>query len=736
LVGFLYVATWPFHNGLNNPNEMVRVYMTKAMVDDGTTAIDSVVRTWGGVDDKATRDGKLYSSKAPLQSLIGVPVYAVHRVVSDNPSKRDITTALRWFASALPGLLIAALLIAWARRRTAELDVAPLGTGLGLALALGTMLYPYALTFTGHILAALTAGGTYLAAVGLSRAPTGERRWVWMGLAIGFAGGAAPFAEYPCALIAAPAIVCALVTTPSGFRAKLFGLLAVGGAAPFGLGLWAHYLQWGSPVKTGYAFLENKSYVEVHADGFFGVTLPKADAFFGSLFSSGTGLFFFSPIMIAGLIAMVAVVFQRRAPKEIDGGATDTTAAADTTAATDDTHGSSPTGETYEVDATEDAVGTDATEDAVGTDATDVGARAPETESRVQRGLGRPLAIAGLFGFVASVLFISGHTGWRGGWTVGPRYIIAVAPVLGIWAVEATRIGWLRPLLAPLGAASILATGFAAALYPHLSDVYTNPLATFLWPSYRAGETTYGIAHSLGLHGGAANAAHVVPLIAALLFAGLVASVGSWARRIGAFVGVVGAFVLLVAFIPEMNADAASAENARLWGFWEPAKPRPRPPGMLFSAYDRWRTAKVEAQLGDRKVPCRWSSDRCDYGGMPWQHYGPEVLAFDGSNERVLFVHPIKDWTVRIRYQIPALGRRLILRYGLTDASVGSDNPEPVKIRLFHGDKLLKRFDTPLTAGLQALELELGTIRAPVVLELDSARDGARVVGFDVEVYE
>lgn len=666
LVAFLYVATWPFHNGLNNPNEMVRVYMTKAMVDDQTMAIDAVMRQWGGVDDKAIREGKLYSSKAPLQSLVGVPVYAAHAAIAGDtpPSKREITTVLRWFAAALPGALVAFALIFWARRRCAELGAAEVGTGLGLVLALGTMLYPYAITFTGHILAAATAGGCYLAVVLLRRAEPGSRRWLLIAAAIGFLGGAAPFAEYPSALVAAPAIVCALVVTGGiANRLRLLGMLALGGAAPFGLGLWAHHQLWGSPVKTGYGFLENTGYVEVHSAGFFGVTLPKADAFFGSLLSPGTGLFFFSPIMAAGLVAMIAGLFDRR-------------------------------------------------------------------EDR----LGRGLALAGVVGFAASIIFISGHTGWRGGWTVGPRYIIALAPLLGIWAVEGVRIRWLRPLLPALGAVSIVATGFAAALYPHLSDVYTNPLASFVWPSYVNGETTYGLAHSLGASGTWANLMHVLPLTAAVLFAGLIASGERWPTRIAALVAVLGAFIALVALIGERDAAAAQRENARLWGFWEPTKPRIRPEGLLFSAYDDWRTARVEAEIDGRKVPCRWASDRCDYGGMPWQHYGPDFLELDGAHHRLLFLHPIKGWTVRVSYPVPAAGRRAVLLYGLTDASVDSDNPTPVRMRLKQGDKDLSRFEAVAERGLKSIELALGTQRAPLTLEVESERDGARVIGFDLQV--
>ncbi|CAN0500843.1 unnamed protein product, partial [Laminaria digitata] len=151
----------------------------------------------------------------------------------------------------------------------------------------------------------------------------------------------------------------------------------------------------------------------------------------------------------------------------------------------------------------------------------------------------------------------------------------------------------MRPWIAAFGALSVVCTGFASALYPHLSDVYTNPLASFLWPSYLHGETTYGIGTLLGLSGHAANAVHVVPLLGAIIFI----AVAGWRqdglpvqrsegpgrlanpppptpanlrRRLGIVGGVFALSLSLIALIPEVDADAARRENRRLWGFWEP----------------------------------------------------------------------------------------------------------------------------------------------------------------------
>jgi hypothetical protein len=679
LIAFLFLATSPYHQGLNNPNELVRVYMTKALVDHDTFAIDDVVRRWGMVDDKAIREGKLYSSKAPLQSLIGAPAYVITgpilRALGLPVDKRHVTHVLRILGSAIFAILFAGIVLRWCRRRAVELGVPPdLGTAAGLVLAFGTMIYPYAITFTGHLLAAACAGGCYLAMIELLRSPAGSPRWRNLALLAGFTAGATPFAEYPASLIALPALFAGFVSTPTWKRKlELVLFLGVGGIAPFALGLFAHDQMWGSPFATGYSFLENKGYVEVHRDGFFGITFPKWNALAGSLFSPGTGLFFFSPIMLAGTASMVA-----RAVKK-------------------------------------------------------------------NGGLPRSLAIAGLAGLVFELYFISGHEGWRGGWTVGPRYIIAVAPMLGIWVVEGLAVPRLRAWIAGLGVLSIVMTGFAAALYPHLSDVYSNPLATFLVPSYVRGEMTYGIGHLLGLTGHAANAIHLLPLLFAMAYvatAGLTGEPGRrpTLRRLLIVAGTCAVACGLVAFIPEADPKKARAENLRLWGFWQPKTPglevvkripkRNRWPAMITRARIMWREIEVTRASGRT---CKRETRQCRYGDQPWHRLGPDHLEFDGRREAIIYLHPIAK--EKITATMPIKGaKRAVFFYGLADASVQSPNPHPVKIDLRQGSRVLAELEAGHDLGLFEHELTL-TSTAPLSIDLEVEEDGARVFGFDVELY-
>lgn len=691
LILFSYVATSPYHQGLNNPNEMVRVYMTKAMVDHRTMAIDGVIQEWGPVDDKAQRDGKLYSSKAPLQSLIGVPVYMamkpVFRWLNIVPTKRAVTTALRIFTCAIPGAIFAGLLLAWSRRRAIELGSGrALGTSAGLAIGLGTMLYPYALTFTGHLAAAITAGGCYWALVSASRHPPGDPRWQRRVMIAGLAAGAAPFAEYPAALVALPAVIGAFFSTP-GYRRR-FDLVfysAAGGAGPFLLGLWAHKQLWGSAFKTGYGFLENQAYAQLSSPGFFGVMTPRAEALAGSLFSTATGLFFFSPVLLIGLAALLTRAFRKSPVSSIEPHA------------------------------------------------------AP---------IARGLAIAGVAGFLLEAAFITTYQGWRGGWTLGPRYIIPVAPLLGLWVIEALARATMRPLVAAFGAVSVITTGFASALYPHLSDIYTNPLKTFVLPSYLRGQSSYGIAHALGLSGTSANLVHLVPLSIAVVSIAFAGAKGQLGRRAFAVLFALASMLAVIAATPEHDPPAVERENQRLWGFWEPASGPPpgqtpppapmppRPPGLIYDALDNWQTVQVVAVLPDGSTrTCTPEGSQCRYGDAGWQHFGPDTFDMNGAKQPVLFMHPVKDQAVRATFPLPRGARYAVLRYGLTDASVDSANPNPVKMRIKSGTKILTEAEAGNVRGLQTIGFAVTSTGAPPSLEIEVAEDGARVFGFDLELY-
>ena len=99
----LFVGVWlyvfPYFASLSNPNENVRLYMTAALVDEGSYEISSIRQRWGWVNDAACvqdvvgvlspctgvmpqgGERRYYSVKAPLASFLAIPGYVVAKWV-------------------------------------------------------------------------------------------------------------------------------------------------------------------------------------------------------------------------------------------------------------------------------------------------------------------------------------------------------------------------------------------------------------------------------------------------------------------------------------------------------------------------------------------------------------------------------------------------------------------------------------------------------------------------------
>src|SRR5689334_6849691 len=66
----------PYFEELRSPNPLARTYLTRALWDHQTVAVDQVERQFGEVSDRARRGGHTYCDKAPGSSFLLVPVYA------------------------------------------------------------------------------------------------------------------------------------------------------------------------------------------------------------------------------------------------------------------------------------------------------------------------------------------------------------------------------------------------------------------------------------------------------------------------------------------------------------------------------------------------------------------------------------------------------------------------------------------------------------------------------------
>jgi hypothetical protein len=277
--------------------QISRYALTASLVDEGTVSIEAF-RDRIGVD-RAERDGVLYSDKAPGQPVLAMPAYALYRALGGHPGQeaRGLGDIGLWATSlvsaALPAVALAVLMRRFALRVCPER-----ATEAALALALGTMLLPFATLLFSHVLSALCGLGAYLLA-------TRRETSAWSLLAAGAVAGFGVTVEYTMAILVV--IVGVAVAIRHGLRVVLFGL----GGIPLALLLaWYHTAAFGGPLEVGYRY----SQFTAHQSGVVGVRPPVLGTTLQVLFAE-RGLFVLTPIVLAGAAGVVALLVRRTRPR-------------------------------------------------------------------------------------------------------------------------------------------------------------------------------------------------------------------------------------------------------------------------------------------------------------------------------------------------------------------------------------------------------------------------------------
>jgi hypothetical protein len=313
-----------------------RYCLTRAIVERQTFDITPCAPATG---DRASVGERFYTDKAPLPSLLAVPAYAAfygiaelrHRRPAfqasgtpDNPAQRVIVSpAFRTglYVSSLSSSGFAAAGLAWALfdvlSRRVSREAATLGT---LATLVGTPLFPYATSLFGHTIAAALSFGAFALADPLRTRKTGSHD-VWAGALLAMAIGAEYVAAVSALLIAGSIV---LYRSRAERRGTLERLVA-GALAPIVVIATYQAACFGSPLRTGYAFVTHPAFAEGQAKGLFGITFVKPAALFGILFGSSRGLFYVSPVALAGVVAAIRALRTERDPALVVGGLVFTT---------------------------------------------------------------------------------------------------------------------------------------------------------------------------------------------------------------------------------------------------------------------------------------------------------------------------------------------------------------------------------------------------------------------------
>ena len=290
VVAGLFVALaafFPWFEEIHSANELSRLYLANAMVQDGTVAIDRQLQQLGPTHDKAVKDGHFYSDKAPGVALWAAPVVWSYLRFADAPSLAGEMRLARLWVSTIPTALLLLFLLVFLAEHIADRG---LRLVLVTAYALGSLATTYGLLLFGHQLSAVVLFAAFLCARRAGPDVSAGRA-----LAVGALCAAALLVEYQNVVFVLPLAVFFLVRTRANLRALA---LAVAGAAPLLVVLGAyHHAAFGSAFKTGYSFLDS-SFKDVHAQGLLGIKTPRLDHLWLSLLSPAKGLFAFAPWLV------------------------------------------------------------------------------------------------------------------------------------------------------------------------------------------------------------------------------------------------------------------------------------------------------------------------------------------------------------------------------------------------------------------------------------------------------
>lgn len=306
-IAFIYLFFIPYYALLNNPNENARVYQIRAAVELHTLRVNEQIARYGPVNDLARVGNALYSGKAPGMNFHGIPVYAALHAVESARGALPVTPFRLLYTLRLVGVLLPVLvfLIAFRRFLNRFTDNGRLADILTIVLAAGTMLLPYSLIFVNHSLSAASACGALMAAESFADAIAKKTRFsagLWI-FAAGFLLAFCTAADH--ALFPVSILLFIFCLSRIGFSFMPLAMLCAGALIPTAATAIYNQLCWGHPLKTSIGFLANPEFARNQSQGLFGLVGPKAAAAYSLLISPAKGLFFFSPILLLSLPALI-----------------------------------------------------------------------------------------------------------------------------------------------------------------------------------------------------------------------------------------------------------------------------------------------------------------------------------------------------------------------------------------------------------------------------------------------
>lgn len=286
LYALLALLVIPIFPHFVSPNEVSRWATAAAIVEFRTFEITRLLPLLGGnaFEDASEIGGRVYSNKAPGAAFVGLPAYALARMLAGPPSATTIratANAMRLLTATIPLLLLAWGMFRAATRIGATAEQARVCV---LVLLFATPLFAYGLLNFSHALTAAALFGAWI----LLFVETHD-------YAAGALIGLAVISEYPCAIAGIVLVACAWRRAPR----------IIAGALPFAIGLAIYNkLLFGSIFALSSGSERNVEFRAMASEGIFGIGVPQVTTLFRLLFDPARGLFVFAPILLVALAAL------------------------------------------------------------------------------------------------------------------------------------------------------------------------------------------------------------------------------------------------------------------------------------------------------------------------------------------------------------------------------------------------------------------------------------------------
>lgn len=296
-----------------------RLGLTFAIVREGRLTIDTYYNNDASglkTGDKSVYQGHYYTDKAIGSSLLAAIVYFpidwIMRLTGHEWAiwiqKYLLTFLVNGLPSALAGSLMYILGCYLSKSRLRAF-------GVTLAIALGTMCFPFSVIFFGHQLAASILFTGFFLIFQLQLLTSAERPRPWYLFLVGLVLGLSLLVDFTTGVVVVPLIFYYFyLLWKKGWLPRLSGVLlpALGGVIPMALMVGYNLAVYQKPLASGYQYLSNPYYEEAMSHGIMGITMPAKGPLFYETLHPAQGLVWQSPVLIMAAVGAYFMLHKKQ----------------------------------------------------------------------------------------------------------------------------------------------------------------------------------------------------------------------------------------------------------------------------------------------------------------------------------------------------------------------------------------------------------------------------------------